>query len=125
MATLNRLINEMKHELFSGQLPEYMRAFDGTETFTKTDTGYFMEVIVPGFSREDLIVDIVNEQYLIVVGESLSHKKPFKFAQKWLLPMFVDISSIQATAKNGVLTIEMNKKDQIPSKPNVYRVDIR
>jgi len=125
MALASRLFDELNSYYmrpWPTQIPSYLKAFDGMDAFEKTETGYSMEVMVPGFSKEDLIVQIVNDRYLTVNGESSYGTTKRKFAQRWHLPIHVDISTIKATVKKGILTVIMNKKEPVIPRSSVHPI---
>lgn len=106
-----RLFNDIYSRPWPTQLPTYWDAFDGVETFVKTENGYLMEVMVPGFTKETLTLDILHDRFLVVNGQMNGRTTVRKFSQRWLLPKDVDITSLHATIADGILTIEMNKKE--------------
>lgn len=126
---LTRLINELDHLYYRPWptlYPSYWDAFDGVENFEKTDNGYLMEVMVPGFTKETLNVEVLEGKYLSVYGEvKLTRKEATnlerKFSQRWLLPKDVETESLRASVENGVLTVYMNKKET-PSKKDVQKI---
>lgn len=127
---LMRLVNELDHLYYRPWptlYPSYWDAFDGIEHFEKTDTGYVMEVMVPGFTKDNLNVEIVEGKYLSVYGEVQSVRKQGatnmerKFSQRWLMPKDVDTDTLRATVQDGVLSVYMNKKE-LPAKKDVQRI---
>jgi len=72
------------------------------ETFEKTDGGYRLEVEVPGFSKDNLSVE-VGDRKLYIDGES----KDRQIGLSYSIPS--DGDSIKATAdlKDGLLTVEI------------------
>lgn len=129
---LMRLMNDLDQYYarpWPTMYPSYLDAFDGLEHFEKTENGYLMEVMVPGFNKESLSVDVVEGKYLSVYGETTSSRKQGggsmerKFSQRWLLPKDVNTDTMKATVENGVLTVYMNKKES-PAKLDVQRVSL-
>lgn len=128
---LVRFMNELDHLYYRPwptMYPSYLDAFDGMDYFEKTENGYRMEVMVPGFTKETLEVNIIDSKYLSVYGEtkpskaSASSSVERKFSQRWLLPKDVDTESFTASVEHGVLTVQMNKKELTSTKQNVQRV---
>jgi HSP20 family protein len=81
-----------------------------------------IEVAAPGLERDDFKIDLKND-HLIVYSEKKDKKEEKEkgkvvrsefryssFHRSFALPHEVDASSIKATHKNGVLTIELPKK---------------
>jgi HSP20 family protein len=96
--------------------------FIGTE-FVKTDTGYTLELMVPGFTKEELQININDDNELVVEGETndLHSKKIYRsFSQRWPLPKNADTDSVIARLENGVLTIYMGTKTTYPSGRRIY-----
>jgi HSP20 family molecular chaperone IbpA len=124
MSLALRLLNDMYSRPWPTQIPTYWDAFDGVETFVKTETGYLMEVMVPGFTKETLTLDILHERFLVVNGETNGRTAVRKFSQRWLLPKDVDITTLQARVSDGILTIEMNKKETQPTPTSTHRIPI-
>lgn len=126
---ITRLMNEIDHLYYRPWptlYPSYLDAFDGMDNFEKTENGYLMEVMVPGFTKDTLQVEILEGKYLSVFGETKNLRKEAtkierKFSQRWILPKDVDTDSLRASVENGVLSVYMNKKDT-PAKKDVQKV---
>lgn len=85
----------------------------------ETDTGYELSVPVPGVSQENLEIE-VHEGILRVAGTpsldigdrkrvSGSHY-PENYEQRLRLGRDIDPEQIQATLRNGILSISLSKK---------------
>ena len=79
----------------------------------QTETGYIICQDVPGFKKENLTIEVGNDNYIRVNGESHSSQSKSrvsrKITQKWYIPRNADPASIMAQCEDGVLTITMNK----------------
>jgi len=95
--------------------------------------GFTLDFDLPGFTREDLKVS-VNEGVLTVTGtrarkETAEDEKYFRhferpygtFSRSFRLPEYVDGESVKATYVQGVLTLELQKKEE--AKP--YTIEIK
>jgi len=89
------------------------------------DTGPSLEIVVevPGFTAEDLKVD-VNREVLTVAGErKLSPPAGYRplrrergsvsFSRSISLPVPVDSEQVSASLKNGVLTLSLPKQAEV------------
>ena len=87
-----------------------------------------VEVAAPGLCKEDFKVHI--EKNILEISaekknEKLSEAKTFlrkefnfsEFKRTFSLPSSVDVEKIKATHKNGVLTVEIPKKDEAIVNP--------
>lgn len=124
MSLALRMLNDMYSRPWPTQVPTYWDAFDGVETFVKTETGYLMEVMVPGFTKDTLTLDILHDRFLVVNGQVNGRTTVRKFSQRWLLPKDVDITTLHASISDGILTIEMNKKDPQTQPSTTQRIPI-
>jgi HSP20 family protein len=70
---------------------------------TKTDTGYAVELAVPGFKPEQLDVTI-EDRVLTIVGKSERRS----FTRALLLPDEIDAESVAATVEHGMLTLALS-----------------
>jgi len=74
--------------------------------FTKTETGYSLELLLPGMNKENLKVD-VDENILKISGEFKSKLNSYKIDKTYKLWDNVDVSKVTAEIKDGVLTINL------------------
>ena len=69
----------------------------------RTETGYTVELPVPGFKPEEINVT-VEDRTLTVAGESERRK----FTRALLLPDEIDTEKIDARVQHGLLTLTLN-----------------
>ena len=92
--------------------------------------GYTVNIDLPGFSKKDLSVQVKNGT-LTVNGErertgveaDFYHRfeRPSgAFARSFRLPDFIDESSIQGSYENGVLSLDLHKREE--AKPHTIAV---
>jgi HSP20 family protein len=87
---------------------------------TETESGYVLELDVPGVQREDVTVDL-NGTELSITGEVkerertgvLRHRtrRTGKFSYRLTLPRNMDSENIEAKLADGVLTVQVPKKE--------------
>lgn len=123
-------------EFFNGNLlPNYIEegAWKSTPAVNiyENNERFEIEIAAPGLEKEDFKIDLKNE-YLLVYSEKKDKKEEKEkgkvvrsefryssFQRSFALPKEVDIAAIKASHKNGVLTIELPKKQEF--KENLSR----
>jgi HSP20 family protein len=114
-------------EFFNGNLlPNYIEegAWKSTPAVNiyENNEKFEIEIAAPGLEKEDFKIDLKNE-YLLVYSEKKDKKEEKEkgkvvrsefryssFQRSFALPKDIDLTAINATHKNGVLTIELPKK---------------
>ena len=123
-------------ELFSGNLlPNFIEegAWKSTPAVNiyENNEKFEIEIAAPGLEKDDFKIDLKDE-YLTVSSEKKDEKvekergkvvrsefRYSSFQRSFSLPHEIDIAAINATHKNGVLTIKLPKK--IEYKNNLSR----
>ena len=92
----------------------------------KEENGYRIDLAVPGYDRDDISITVEND--VLTVEASITddsqnnYKKEFSvasFKRQWTLPKTTNIEEIDASYKNGILSVS------IPSmKENHRKVQI-
>jgi HSP20 family molecular chaperone IbpA len=77
---------------------------------TKTETGWLLEIVVPGFTKEDLKIKMINGE-LSIVSTNEDNVWLGSFEKLFTLPIDADTKKIKAKVKNGVLTITLLIKE--------------
>ena len=85
--------------------------------------GYFIEVAAPGLSKDDFKIDL--EDHVLTISSKKEEKKEDKsenfirrefnytsFSRSFTLPEWVNEEKISASQKDGVITIELPRKDE-------------
>jgi HSP20 family protein len=94
---------------------------------------FYVEAELPGFSKEDIDITLENQTLTITAErkeekQSDQKKKDYllrerryaRFQRSFTLPPTVNEQSVNAALKDGVLTIELNKREETkPRKINV------
>jgi len=128
-------------EFFSGNLlPNFVEegAWKSTPAVNiyENNEKFEIEIAAPGLEKEDLKIDLKDE-YLTVYSEKKDKKEEKEkgkvvrsefryssFQRSFSLPHEIDVAAINATHKNGILTIELPKK--VEYKNNLSRqIDIQ
>lgn len=87
----------------------------------ETEQNFRIEIAAPGLDKEDFRIDLKND-YLMVFSEKKDEKEQKEnekvirsefrytsFQRSFAIPKNIEMGSISATHKNGVLTIELPK----------------
>lgn len=102
---------------------------------TEDEKGYSIEVVAPGFAREDFILEIEKDLLTISTEQEDSdeeQKQNFlrrefnlrSFKRSFQLPETVDQDLIEATHKRGILTLTLPKKaEEIQKAPRQIAVN--
>lgn len=100
----------------------------------ETEEFYSIEAEIPGFSEEDIDVGVEDNILTIkaVKGETeekdsneqrqylVKERRGESFQRRFELPKDVDVEQINGTYKNGILTLELKKKEE--AKPRNIKV---
>ena len=125
------------NDLFTPAYTDRKSVTDPAINIIESKDAYTVEVAVPGMTKEDFNIQLDEENNLVLSVEKKEEKdtpensngntrylrREFTYAksQKTLiLPDDVDIKGIKAKAENGVLTINLPKKQEEP-EPKVSR----
>lgn len=73
---------------------------------TEKDGSTKIEVVIPGYSKEDLKLEITDN--ILKLSSDLENKK---FTRQWKLTDSIDTKKIKADCKNGILTITLLPRD--------------
>lgn len=125
----SRNLPDLFDEFFNGNLlPNYIEegAWKSTPAVNilEDNEKFEIEVAAPGLEKEDFKIDLKNG-HLIVYSEKKDKKEEKEkgkvvrsefryssFQRSFVLPTEVDASAINASYKNGVLTVELPKKTE-------------
>ncbi len=94
---------------------------------------FYVEAELPGFRKEDIDITLENQTLTITAerkeekesgqkkGDYLLHERRYaRFQRSFTLPPIVDEQTVNATLKDGVLTVVLNKREETkPRKINV------
>lgn len=103
-------LSRMLDEVFA--FPYYTKVLDDSFVYdsvkTEKDGSTKIDVVVPGYSKEDLKLDVSNS--ILKLSSDLEGKK---FSRQWKLTEYVDIKKIKAECKNGILSINIPMKEKV------------
>ena len=106
-----RILNKMLDDAFS--FPYQTRTLDDAFVYdsikTEKDGTTKIDVVVPGYSRQDLKLEITDG--ILKLSSELENKK---FVRQWKLTdsISVEPKNIKADCKNGILTISLLPRDK-------------
>lgn len=94
----------------------------------ETATGYHLELIVPGRNKEDFKINLEKDLLSVSTEKKEENKtegvntirREFSvksFKRSFSLDEKIDVSNIQAKYENGILKIELPKKEQVKEEP--------
>lgn len=119
-------------EIFNRSLGDFV-GFDNAHTIPavnihETDDQFVLELAAPGFVKENFDIKLENDQLIISAEkkaeeekkESKWARKEFhyeKFTRQFTMPETADLSQISAAYENGVLTLQIAKKEEAKVQP--------
>lgn len=100
----------------------------------ETENGYELQVIAPGYTKEDMVIDL-NDKLLTVSAEKKSENeekaekyvrseyKIQSFKRSFTVDETIDANNISAQYVNGVLTLNLPKKEEV--KPATKQITVQ
>ena len=127
------LVDELFNNFFRNDYHEDYTKNCGSKTATnvfETEAAFKIEVLLPGFTKEDLNLNVHNNLLTIKVEKEKEESKvEYKYAHRefgavnfekqYKLPKSVDVDRISAKFENGVLNVELPKKEEALEKAPV------
>ena len=99
----------------------------------ETNDAYYVEVDLPGISKED--IEITTEDNVLTISGERKYKEEVKegdyykvesrygkFSRSFTLPEKVDVENIQAESKDGVLEVVIPKLKEDEKKPRKIEI---
>ena len=113
---------------------EYPKNTVGQVNIRENEKEYILDVMAPGFSKEELNVDIKDEVLNISGNHSVENKEEKKnyfrreftknsFKKSFSIPKNVE-GEVDAKLENGILTVSLRKKE-LPPKEEPKRIEIK
>lgn len=99
----------------------------------ETDKGYHLEVAAPGLDKSDFKIKVENK-VLSILGEKKVENEEKKdnytrrefsyqsFSRSFTLPDAVDSPQIKANYNNGILTVDIPKREEAKETPHVIQI---
>lgn len=127
-ADVDRLFNEF----FKTDFPNFTggRAFNAPQpavNILETGNAFRLELAVPGLEKSDLTLKVekdtlhisANKEYAKVEGETVKKQEfgIYNFERTFRLAKSIDTESISAKVNNGILSIELPKKEEAKELP--------
>mgnify|MGYP003574170793 CR=1 FL=1 len=127
------LVDELFNNFFRNDYHEDYAKSCGSKPATnvfETDKEFKIEVLLPGFAKEDLQLNVHHNLLTIKVEKEKGEKsEEYKYAHRefgaenidkqYRLPKSVDVDKISAKFENGVLNVELPKKEEALEKAPV------
>ena len=101
---------------------------------SESEDGYVITAELPGINKEDIDIDL-KDNTLTLKGEKKAEKKEEKenyirversygkFQRRFHISDDIDISKVDANFKDGVLRIDLKKKEE--AKPKQVKVEVK
>lgn len=128
MPEVPRQFSDLMNEFFNESIEQRERSgFTPDVNVREDDTHFYIEVSLPGISKEDLKINL-DDNTLHISGERRRENKEEnvkyhlvesaygRFERAFNLPENVDQDSINAEFKDGILTLSIEKKQKKVSK---------
>lgn len=127
LSMLNDDINSILHKSFDNLFPEYvfeqeMKGMAMPVDIKEYEDKYVIKVEMPGINREDITLDLHKNSLKISASKKIEqeendnkkkyHKSEFRYGdycRTLYFPSEVDMEKCDATLKNGILTVELEK----------------
>jgi HSP20 family protein len=125
---LPSLIDEMFTNDYLGGTEQTRKSFIPAVNVSEKEDQYVLEMSIPGFQKEDVAIE-VDKDLLTISSEITAEKeesteqftrKEFgkqSFRRSFNLPKTVDLDKIEASYKNGVLSMVLPKKEEALPQP--------
>lgn len=127
------LVDELFNNFFKNDYHENYSCVNASEPATnvfETEKEFKLEVVLPGFSKKDLSLSAQNNLLTIKVEkEEEKSKEELRYSRKefstanfekqYRLPKSIEIEKISAKFENGVLRVELPKKEEALEKAPV------
>jgi len=127
LSMLNDDINSILHKSFDNLFPEYvfeqeMKGMAMPVDIKEYEDKYVVKVEMPGINRDDITLDLHKNSLKISASKKIEqeendakkkyHKSEFRYGdycRTLYFPLEVDMEKCDATLKNGILTVELEK----------------
>jgi HSP20 family protein len=139
---MNRGLNELQNNTYRDFDMLVNRLFNGHESGSYAPWGvdiredadhFYVDAELPGFRKEDVEITLENSTLTVSAERKteqkaendggnylLNERRYTRFLRSFTLPPTIDEKSVQASLKDGVLTISLNKREEVkPRKINV------
>ena len=127
LSMLNDDINSILHKSFDNLFPEYvfeqeMKGMAMPHDIKEYEDKYVVKVEMPGINKEDISLDLHKNSLKISASKKIEneendnkkkyHKSEFRYGdycRTLYFPLEVNMEKCDATLKNGILSVELEK----------------
>jgi len=88
--------------------------------FVEEDGDYVFEVEMPGFSKEDIKIQLDQNGHLNLEGKTTRRGKEVKFGKTYEVPEKADLATADASLKNGIFRLTLKRKNR--HKPKEIKI---
>jgi HSP20 family protein len=89
-------------------------------SFAEGKDSYSLEVIIPGFSKKEIDITILNDVLRIKAASKDSRGRSIYFDKSFQAPKASNASEIKAVLENGVLNLNIPKvKEAVPASVKI------
>lgn len=122
---------ELMNEIFK---PDWFGGIENASNYVppvnikETETGFELELAIPGYKKEELVIEVENYTLTISADLNTSEEKtetefsrqefskaPFK--RSFTLAKSIDLDTIKANHEDGILKFHLPKKEEALPKP--------
>jgi len=98
-----------------------MSVEDGRSRYSQTadQNAYVIQAPMIGVTKDDLVVNIVGNKLSVRADASVKSRFSNSFSQEWMLSADVDVSAINVTLTNGLMTLTIPR-----NKPAVQKINV-
>jgi len=122
--------------------PQAAKQFDSMSGLMRTDViekenAYQLEAELPGFNKEDISIDLKNDTLTISAshtdnndekdsdGKYIRRERRSSSYQRSFHVEGLKPEDIIAQYKNGILTVNLPKKEAIPEKEETFKIEVK
>ena len=126
-------LNSVMEGLEEQNIENGLSSFIPTINSRETDDAYFVEVDLPGVKKSEITID-VKDNVLSISGERKVNdrakedsyykveSKYGKFVRNFTLPKDADVDKIEASNKDGVLEVKIQRQKILEKKPKKIEI---
>ena len=98
---------------------EIEKTFD--PVFVEENGDYVFDVEMPGFSKEDGKIRLEQNGHLTLEGKTTKRGREVKFGQAYEVPEKADLSTADASLKNGIFRLTFKRKNKHKPKEIIIK----
>ena len=127
------------NDFFGNEWLEKANSTSPAINIIESEKDYKVEIAAPGLTKDVFCILIFdynkmsfylfkNEDHNVEIKHGRDLRREFsytQFRQNMILPDNIDKDKIEAKVENGILTIDIPKKEIIPEKPAVRNIEVK